>query len=98
MHPDFSGEWILNREASTLSPGADGMRSDTWTIDHRDPTFGIKARFVTDSAPIEWQFELLADGREVVATHQGSTIASLLRWEGDTLAVTMRIQRSEERR
>ena len=25
--PDFSGEWILNRLASTLSPGADAVQS-----------------------------------------------------------------------
>ena len=24
-NPDFSGEWILNRPASTLSPGSDAV-------------------------------------------------------------------------
>ena len=45
--PNFSGEWILNREASTLSPGADGVRSGVWRIEHREPTFHHRAAFVT---------------------------------------------------
>jgi hypothetical protein len=32
--PDFSGEWILNRPACTLSAGADAIRSATVQIDH----------------------------------------------------------------
>ena len=41
--PDFSGEWILNRQASTLSPGADAVQSGVWRIEHREPTFRHKA-------------------------------------------------------
>ena len=44
--PDFSGEWILNREASSLSPGADAMQSATLQIDHREPTFRYKGGLV----------------------------------------------------
>lgn len=36
--PDFSGEWILNRRASTLSPGADAVQSGVVRIEHSDPT------------------------------------------------------------
>jgi hypothetical protein len=32
---DFSGEWLLNRQASTLSPGADGVQSGVVQIEHR---------------------------------------------------------------
>lgn len=45
--PDFSGEWILNRQASTLSPGADAVQSGVVKIEHRDPTFRYKAAFVS---------------------------------------------------
>ena len=93
--PDFSGEWILNRQASTLSPGADAMRSGVWRIDHREPTFHHKASFVTDSNPFEYEYELLSDGGEVVATEQGARTVSSLRWEGNALVVTWRTQRPD---
>jgi hypothetical protein len=78
--PDFSGEWILNRQASTLSPGADAVQSGVWRIEHREPTFRHKATFVTRSNPIEYEyelltaisfwFELLDAGRHLRATEQ----------------------------
>ena len=74
--PDFSGEWTLNRQASTLSPGADGVLSAVWYIEHRDPTFRHKASFLTAGDPIQFEYELQSDGREVVATQPGATSAS----------------------
>jgi hypothetical protein len=68
--PDFSGEWILNREASTLSPGADAVKSGVWRIEHREPAFRHKAEFITDGKPINYEYELTTDGREVVSTHK----------------------------
>lgn len=93
--PDFSGEWILNRQASTLSPGADAVQSAVWRIEHREPTFRHTASFVTESNPIQWEYELLSDGREVVSTEQGATTVSSLTWDGNALVVTWRTQRSD---
>ena len=93
--PDFSGEWILNRQASTLSPGADAMQSGVWRIEHREPTFRHTAAFVTASNPIEYEYELLSDGRESVATHPGGRTVSRLWWEEGALVVTMRTERSD---
>jgi hypothetical protein len=93
--PDFSGEWILNRQASTLSPGADAVQSGVWRIEHREPTFRHKAALVTASNPLEYEYELLSDGRELVGTEQGARTVSSLRWEGNALVVTWRIQRSD---
>jgi hypothetical protein len=93
--PDFSGEWILNREASTLSPGADAVRSGTWRIEHHEPTFHHKAAFVFEHNPFEYEYELLSDGREVVGTQAGSRTVSSLRWEGNALVCTWRTQRSD---
>jgi len=93
--PDFSGEWILNRQASTLSPGADAMQSGVWRIEHREPTFRHKAAFVTASKPVEYEYELQSDGREVVGTQPGARTVSSLRWEGNALVVTWRTQRSD---
>jgi hypothetical protein len=93
--PDFSGEWILNRQASTLSPGADAVQSAVWRIEHQEPTFRHKASFVTESNPIQWEYELLSDGREVVATQQGATTVSSLRWEGNALVVMWQTRHSD---
>jgi hypothetical protein len=76
-NPDFSGEWILNREACTLSPGADTTQSARWTIDHREPIFSQKALFVMESGPREYEFELRTDATD-----------SDLKWDGDALVVT----------
>ena len=89
--PDFSGEWILNREASTLSPGADGVRSGVWRIEHREPTFHHKAAFVTGGNPIEYEYELRSDDSDAVATEQGAS----LRWDGNALVVTFRTKRPD---
>jgi hypothetical protein len=93
--PDFSGEWILNRQASTLSKGADAVQSGVWRIEHREPTFRHKAAFVTESGPREYEYELLSDGREVVSARQGATTVGSLRWEGNALVVTWRTQPSD---
>jgi len=88
--PDFSGEWILNRESSTLSPGADGVRSGVWRIEHREPRFHHKATFVTGGNPIEYEYDLRSDGPDVAATEGAS-----LRWDGNALVVTFRTKRPD---
>src|SRR5215468_9663740 len=62
--PDFSGTWTLNRQASTLSPGAAAVQSGIVRIEHRDPTFRYKAAFVSANGPVEYEYELRSDGRD----------------------------------
>ena len=93
--PDFSGEWTLNRQASTLSPGADGVQSAVWQIEHRDPSFRHQAAFETTGDPIQWEYDLLSDGQEVVFSDEGVTTASSLTWAGSALVVVWRIQRPD---
>lgn len=93
--PDFSGEWILNRPASTLSAGADGMRSGVWVIEHREPEVHVKASFETAGDPVTFEWALRTDAGEIVNTHEGVTMASSLQWEGDGLIVRWRIGRPE---
>jgi hypothetical protein len=93
--PDFSGEWILNRQASTLSPGAEGVRSGVWHIQHGEPTFRHKATFVTEGNPIQYEYELRSDGREIVSAEEGARTVSSLGWQGSALVVTWRTQRSD---
>ena len=70
--PDFSGEWTLNRQASTLSAAAAAFQSAVMRIDHREPIFRCQASYVADGAPIEYTFELRSD-------------SPALRWDGDAL-------------
>jgi uncharacterized protein (TIGR02246 family) len=90
--PDFSGEWILNRQASTLSPGADGVKSAVVRIEHRS-TFRYQATFETAGNPLKVEYELQSDGREVAAGQPGAQSVSSLRWDGSALIYTGRIQR-----
>ena len=92
--PDLSGEWKLDRQASMLSPVvAPAVRSGVLRIEHREPRFTSHLTIVFDDKPVESKFELLSDGREVAATgDRGQRIVSNLRWDGDALVATWRIQ------
>jgi hypothetical protein len=92
--PEFSGEWKLNLQASTLSPAvAPVAQSGVLRIEHHEPRFTAHQTIVLDGKPFESKFELLSDGREVAKTDdRGRRIVSTLRWDGDALAVTWRIQ------
>jgi hypothetical protein len=98
--PDFSGEWILNRQASTVSPLSKAVQSGVVRIEHRDPTFKYSAAFIGESGPLPYsplhsEYELRSDGREVGVTYQGLTTLSSLRWEGEALVASWRIQRPD---
>ena len=94
--PDFSGEWTLNRQASTLSPiVAPAVQSGVLRIEHHEPKFSAHQTIVLDGKPFESKFELLSDGREVATTDdRGRRTVSTLGWDGDALVVTWRIQGS----
>ena len=90
---DFTGEWTLNRQASTLSPAAAGIQSGDVRIEHRDPTFRYKAALKSETGTVQYELEFQSDGREVTGTQQGMATTSSLRWEGDILVLSSRIQR-----
>jgi len=90
--PDFSGDWTLNRQASALSPTvAPVAQSGVLRIEHHEPKFTARQTIVLDGKPFESNFELLSDGREVVADAGGRRIVSSLRWDGDALVFMSRI-------
>jgi hypothetical protein len=93
--PDFSGTWILNRQDRTLSPGAAAVQNGVVQIEHRDPTFRYRASFGTSSGPLQYDFNLESDGRDVGAIQNGVTTLSNLRWEGEALVARSRIQRPD---
>ena len=91
--PDFSGEWILNRQGSTLSPRADAVQSGFLHIHHREPTFRCKGAFVMPGNPFQYEYELLSDGRDIAGNHDGAEIVSRLGWDGDALVVAWTTRR-----
>jgi hypothetical protein len=85
--PDFSGEYALNRQASTLSHGADTVRSALLRIEHREPTVRLEAAFHFDDQTFEYTLELSSEGREALDQAEPPTSSSL-RWEGNALLFT----------
>ena len=68
MKPDLSGEWILDRAASRLSPSAAAILTARLHIEHHEPMIRCAGRFSSNDDTIEFTFERLADGREVAAS------------------------------
>ena len=92
MKPDFSGEYILNRSASALSPNARAIASARMRIVHEDPRFWCSARFASDDDTVEFTFERFTDDRRSPADGQES---SRCYWEGDTLVAEDRFGAGE---
>ena len=88
VKPDFSGEYVLNREASMLSAaGADSVHTASLCIKHDEPNFSCQGTFsFINGKPVEWTFELATGGREVMETEPGAS----LHWDGVALIFTSR--------
>jgi hypothetical protein len=96
--PDFSGLWILNRQISTASTLAKPVQSGVVRIEHRDPVFRYTAAFESENGPMQYgplpdEYELHSDGLEIGFIQQGQTTLVSLRWQGEALVATWRIQR-----
>jgi len=89
MKPDFSGDYVLNREASALSAAvAENAETATLRIDHHEPSFSCQGKFsFANGKKVEWAFELAAtDARELPQDEDGAS----LYWDGNTLVFTSR--------
>lgn len=84
--PDFSGDRVLNREASRLSPAMAGVQSGSLAIQHREPTVSVRLILVQNGQPFETNIERTTDGREVA----GATGVSSFTWDGDVLVFNAR--------
>jgi hypothetical protein len=82
--PDFSGEYVLNPQASALSVGTAAVRSAVLRIEHREPMVRCQGAFTFDSTSFNYVLERVCDGREVVDGKEPPTTSSL-RWDGDVL-------------
>jgi hypothetical protein len=92
VKPDFSGEWLLNRQASTLPPPVSNVESGVVRIEHREPSFGFHRSYVIAGAPRDGGYTIRTDGSEGTESGpQGATTTSTLRWDGPALVLDMRI-------
>ena len=66
--PDFSGEWVLNRQESVLPPPVSDVESGVVRIEHREPSFRFQRRYVIAGTPREASFAVQTDGGEVTET------------------------------
>ena len=82
MKPDFSGEYHLDRAASTLSENAAAFLRAVLRIEHEDPSFRCSARFESATDAVEFSFERFTDDRHALA---GAPDASRCYWDGDRL-------------
>ena len=85
--PDFSGEYVLNRAASTLSPlGAASVQTASVRIQHVEPSFRCEGKFsFPNIEPIQWTFELTIDAGDAPQSPSGPGV----RWDGGALVVSM---------
>ena len=90
--PDFSGERVLNRQLSVLSPAMSGVQSGSLRIQHREPNISVHLTLVLNGQPFETVVERSTDGREVASTQQGRSTASSFKWDGDALVFAARGQ------
>jgi hypothetical protein len=91
--PDFSGEWVLNRQKSVLPPPVSGVESGVVRIEHREPSFRFQRRYVIAGTPREASFAVRTDGAEVTETSpQGLPTTFTLRWDGSAMVLAMRIK------
>ncbi len=91
QRPDFSGEWALDRAASSLQAEMSAVESGVIRIQHREPSFGFSRTFVIKTQPIETSFEIQTDGRDVTNSNRGLTSRSRLEWQGQSLLLTVLI-------
>jgi hypothetical protein len=82
MKPDFTGEWVLDRQASQLMGGAAAMESGVLRIDHREPKCGLQIRMSAGGEAVERAWESSVT-HEAPAVESG--FYSHLFWDGDAL-------------
>ena len=79
MRPDFTGDYALNRAASTLSTSAAGVQSAHVHIEHAEPQIHYQASFVASDRELKATFDRLTDGHPVTSAHgELSTLSSVL--------------------
>jgi hypothetical protein len=90
--PDFSGEWILNKDKSHLELKIlKKLEKAMAKIEHRDPVFKLSRVFIIEGEDNSLTLELISDGIEKSSQEGNQTHHSRLYWEGKMLVFVTRI-------
>ena len=92
VKPNFSGEWVLNRQRSSLSGGASAIESGVMWIDHREPKCGFRMNMSAGGQSVEHAWESVSDGIEIA----GKEGRGCLFWQGDALVFNCSSQNADE--
>ena len=91
QRPDFSGDWTLDRSASSLQGEMTAVEGGTVRIQHREPSFAFTRTFVIKAQAIDTSFEIQTDGRELANVNRGLASKSRMEWQGNSLLLTVLI-------
>ncbi len=87
MKPDFSGEYLLNRRASSLSSAAVAVDRAMIRIEHSDPVVHYSAKFESGGKCVhEFSFQMRTDDPEILPEPSGARMY----WDGDVLVSEFR--------
>jgi hypothetical protein len=96
MRPDFSGEWSLNAARSQLElEQLRALQGAIVRIEHSDPTFALRRRFVLDGQEHEVALSLIADGKGRESRVGDQRRVSSLTWADDKLVFSTLIDAAE---
>ncbi len=86
--PDFSGKWVLNKDASTMRTREGAEKPDiTMTIEQTSDALKVKQESSVEFMNREYSYKLNGETQEV-AGRGGRTSKVTPKWEGDVLVVT----------
>ena len=88
--PNFSGEWKLNVSKSDFGqmPAPTSM---TQKITHNDPELKIAVSQVSERGEMNYEAAYTTDGKECINQRGNFEVKSVLKWDGDTLTVTSKM-------
>jgi hypothetical protein len=94
--PDFSGTWIFNKERSAFEYRVLAhIERGTAVIEHLEPNFKFSRVYALGGQDDEASFEHSTDGREVEGQEGRWPAYYSMRWDGDVLVRTIRLQTSK---
>lgn len=89
--PNYSGEWVLRVDRSTLDRRVwAGLERGTLRVVHREPSVEFRRAFVVQGQPEESVWTMTTNGEEQVKTAGAQSRRSRLSWVGGILVLTER--------
>lgn len=89
---NFTGEWVLNEEKSTLNDGGTANLANKLTILHNGDVFALRRLYVDEwSAPRITEEKLKLNGEEIKTEGEGRSTIARLTAQSDTISINAKI-------